>query len=272
MAWYQRSTGGVRFRCCIGHLFLAAAGAAMWSVPAVANTSSCSSTTPVSTGCAVVDSAFFNPTINGLVNSYNGTFNQDDNIQVFEVDVTGLAQLYADTYSYGGGTDLTGAAITPGGFATEFSLFDTNGNFIENSNISNCPVMGQQNNPSTNLCYDSALTATLTAGTYYVALTENNNDGTVGSCLFTGACATAATPASTVNPAAFTEGGMGNFTATEFGCGQPDFCDPFNDAMDGTYDLDIGLGVPEPASFGLVSMALVCGMFLLWRNRRLARG
>jgi hypothetical protein len=252
-------------RTPVGLVLAAAAGALILSVPAHADTVICSPTTPVSTNCS--NPATLTPP-NNLINAFTGTFNSDDNLQLFEIDVTtNNEQLSVASFSYGGGVDMTGATITPpgpgyGGFATEFALFSSTGAFITDSSISNCPApaSGQQSNPSTGLCYDNALNWQVQTGTYYLVLTENDNEAN-GLNLFSSG--------TTVTNSAFTEGGAGNFTAPS--CGGTPFCDPFGDQMDGTYDVDVRLAIPEPGSLGLVSAPLAFGLFLLWRRLKISR-
>jgi hypothetical protein len=240
-------------------LIFGVASALALTVPAYADAITCSATTPVSTGCTNV--ATLTPT-NNLITAFSGTFNSDDNIQIFQLTVTGgNEQLTVESFSYGGGIDMTGTTIVPpgpgfGGFATEFALFNSTGGFVTDSSISNCPMNGQQNNPATTLCYDNALSWLVGNGTYYLALTENNNEAT-GNNLFSSG--------TTVTNSAFSQGGNGDFTAPL--CGGTAFCDPFGDQMDGSYDVDVRLAIPEPGSLGLVSAALALGLFLVRRRR-----
>ena len=102
-----------RRRGFLKSILFAATVVSMFSVPAMASTSFCSvSVTPLSTGCSVVASNLSYAGGDGTVSSFSGTFNDDDNIQAFEVDVTLNEALSVDTFSYGGGVDLTGATIS----------------------------------------------------------------------------------------------------------------------------------------------------------------
>jgi hypothetical protein len=240
------------------------------SVPAKATIAACGASSGSPTCNAPSESTTSPYLSNGTIDSFSGLFSGDSNIQVFAVNVgAGMGVLTAATFSYGGGHDLTGASVTvptpgDGGFATQIAVFDSGGNFMGNTGTSNCPSFGQQNNGATGECFDNALSLGVAPGTYYVALTESGISGgnlSNGNNLFT-------TVPSAINLAAFNQGSGGNFTAS-YSCGQAAFCDVFGDPMDGTYDLDIGVGTPEPGSFGLVALALGVGVFLTWRRRKL---
>ena len=79
----------------------------------------------------------------------------------------------AITYSYAGGTSLTGAVVAPGGLEPYLSLFDGAGNFLASTFAAGCP-------PGANTiggnCFDVLLNAgTLGPGTYQIALTSWEN-------------------------------------------------------------------------------------------------
>jgi hypothetical protein len=264
--------GAVRVRAVV---FAPIILAALCSFPAFANTSSCSSVTPVATGCTPVDSNFFNSSLNASVDTFSGTFTADDNIQVFEIDVTAQqVNLTMQSFAYGGGTDFTGNTVsipTPstfgplGGFASVFSLYDSTGALLTSDfTFNGCGLSPV--NPTTGACYDASLTATVGTGVYYLALTENNNFPNGGDLFSSGVI---------VDPTAFNEGSNPTFTSNFSGgvfCAAP-FCDPEGNQMNGNYAVDIATQtvVPEPGSFALLS----CGSFLalsLYRRRRRVSG
>jgi hypothetical protein len=79
------------------------------------------------------------------------------------------------TYSYGGGTSVTGAVVAAGGFEPYLSLFDGSGNFLASANFDGitCPAGANTYNGN---CYDVSLDAgVLAAGTYQIALTDWQN-------------------------------------------------------------------------------------------------
>jgi hypothetical protein len=248
-------------------------------MPAWATNSSCSSVTPVATGCTITDTGFYNAGLNATGNSFSGTFNLDNNIQVFEIDITVATTLTIQTFSYGGGPDFAGNAVVAGGFAPDLALFGTDSGVPDynlvatNGGASYCGA----GNPGVGGCQDASITLTVNPGTYYLALTEQdnyyqglNNSGNGG--LFVGDVI-----GNGVDPTAFQEGfsnpGVPNFTGPNCGGSAP-FCDPFGDQMDGDYELDImasNPAVPEPGSFGLAFLGFAFAFFLLRRSRS-ARG
>ena len=93
-------------------------------------------------------------------------------VQSFVVNTT--TTMEAITYSYGGGTSLTGPVVPSGGLEPYLSLFDAGGNFLASTfSGTTCP-------PGANTvggnCFDVSLDGgTLTPGTYFIALTAFEN-------------------------------------------------------------------------------------------------
>jgi hypothetical protein len=89
---------------------------------------------------------------------------------VYTFPVYSTTTMEAVTYSYGGGTSLTGAMVASGGLEPYLSLFDSNGNFLASTYYgTTCPPGA--NSVGSN-CYDVLLNGgTLTPGTYQIALT-----------------------------------------------------------------------------------------------------
>lgn len=97
-------------------------------------------------------------------------------VNSFTVSTT--TTMEAITYSYGGGTSLTGAVVPAGGLEPYLSLFDGSGNFLESTFLGS--LMGTNCPPGANLvagnCFDVELDGgTLTPGTYYIALSAWEN-------------------------------------------------------------------------------------------------
>jgi hypothetical protein len=88
--------------------------------------------------------------------------------------VASTSTMSAITYSYGGGTSLTGASVASGGLEPYLSLFDASGNFLASTYFgTTCPLGA---NTYDGNCYDESLDGgTLAAGTYYIALTAFEN-------------------------------------------------------------------------------------------------
>ncbi len=89
-------------------------------------------------------------------------------------NVADTSTMMAITYSYGGGNSLTGPTVTAGGLEPYLSLFDASGNFLASTYFgTTCPTGAGTYDGN---CYDVALDGgTLTAGTYYLALTAYAN-------------------------------------------------------------------------------------------------
>jgi hypothetical protein len=97
-----------------------------------------------------------------------GTFNADDNVQLFTVAIAAPAAVDIRSYGYAGGTTSTGTVVPAGGFDTILTLFDASGVFIDD----NDEGAGVALDPLTGLAADARITTTLTAGNYIVALTQ----------------------------------------------------------------------------------------------------
>jgi hypothetical protein len=82
----------------------------------------------------------------------------------------------AVTYSYGGGTSLTGPIVPAGGFEPNFSLFDGSGNFLTSNSSSGTGTCPAGANTFNGFCYDVKLDAgVLAAGSYTLVLSEFTN-------------------------------------------------------------------------------------------------
>jgi hypothetical protein len=185
-----------------------------------------------------------------------GTFTADDQVQYFSLNLGAPAAITLQTFGYAGNAGLSVAA---GGFDPELSLFRASGTFITYNDDAGCPTVTAD--PVTGNCWDAKIvTGTLAAGTYFVALTESNNDPN-GPTLADG----------------FTRVGQGNYTCSEFFPPHTGpFCDVSPAVRNGHWAFQVtgvtaavsGL-VPEPSSFVLAAF----GIFVLFqiRGRRMYR-
>ena len=178
--------------------------------------------------------------------SFTGTFQQDDNAQFFAFSVTVSTAVTLQTWSYGGGTDALGQAISSGGFYTVLTLYSGSGHLIDSNFAPGTPPCSHGNvDPVSGLCGDAFLTDTLGVGSYLVALTEYPNLPN-GLNLSDG----------------FVESGQGNFTGPQL-CGVTGaFFDPNCHKRTGNFELDIvgpnaAAVVPEPASLFATGLALL---------------
>jgi len=105
----------------------------------------------------------------------NSDFDYAQSAAVVDSFVVGsTSTMSAITYSYGGGTSLTGAVVAAGGLEPYLSLFDASGNFLASTFFgTQCPAGA---NIYDGYCDDESLDGgTLAAGTYYIALTAFQN-------------------------------------------------------------------------------------------------
>ncbi|MEO8248105.1 MAG: DVUA0089 family protein [Burkholderiales bacterium] len=200
--------------------------------------------------------------------SFNGTFNQDDNVRLINFTADGSSNVYLVSYGYAGGTQADGTTFSRGGFDTILSLFNSTGSLINSNDdgSSSCfsgaagVAPGTVNglaDPNTGVVYDTCFSSVLAAGTYTVAVTEYASFAN-GPNLSNG----------------FSKDGTGNFTAGNSACTQGSFCDvtgtPVFANRTNVWAYDVlnvaaaagpgpgpGPGtVPEPGSLLLVGLAL----------------
>jgi hypothetical protein len=177
--------------------------------------------------------------------SFTGSFQTDNDVQLFTVTVDSPTTATFLTLSYAGGTNAADQVIPPGGFAPDLWLFDSTG-----ENVAEFTAGGPgEVNDGVGGYQDDYGTYFLEPGTYTLALTEWFN-----------------------SPA-------GDFLADGFnGGGNPDcdFCDPVSDQMDSNWAVDIlsvdsaseqgpSATTPEPGSLILLSSGLGC---FSWIRRR----
>jgi len=176
--------------------------------------------------------------------SFTGTFNQDDNVQLFAFTLNAPSTVTIKTWSYGGGTNAAGQVIPAGGFATDLALFSGSGALIGFTDSGSCPP--QNIDPGTGLCGDGLLTKNnLAAGSYTVALSEFFNIPN-GLNLSSG----------------FLEDGMGNFTGQTLCGATGGFRDAGCNQRKNNYALDItgvsaATAVPEPSFMLITGIVLV---------------
>jgi hypothetical protein len=197
--------------------------------------------------------------------SFTGSFTSDDNVQLFTFSVGSTSLVTLLTTSYAGGVNAAGQTIPQGGFDPILALFSSSGALVGQNDD------GDNNVPADSVTgehFDTFLQTTLAPGTYTVSVMEFDNFAN-GPNLSNG----------------FARAGLGNFTASG-NCAM--FQDVDGSCRTGNWAFDIlgvgaategggggegggGNAVPEPSSFALLFVGLVCvGFGLKARNLQMA--
>jgi hypothetical protein len=181
--------------------------------------------------------------------SFVGTFNQDDDVQLFNFTADGSSTVTLRSYGYAGGTQADGNVVPAGGFDPILSLFDGAGNLIADQDDAGDDGNVVPADPVTGRRFDVLFDQILAAGAYTVAISQFNNFA-IGPTLLNG----------------FARQGEGNFTG--FDCSVPggSFLDTgFSDCHQRTnawaFDLlnvetAAAVGIPEPSTVALFAIAL----------------
>ncbi len=188
--------------------------------------------------------------------SFAGTFDVDNDVQLFNFTLDGASTVYLVSYAYGGGTQANGAEHAQGGMDTIVTLFDSTGAFVTQNDdgLSTCfggaealgPGIDAGNTDTiTGTRSDPCLSRVLAAGDYTVAVSQYDNFANAPN-LTDG----------------FQEDGQGNFTGA-FRCSNDSFCDLSGDNRTNVWAYDIlnvsaaDVVVPVPAAAWLFGSALL---------------
>jgi hypothetical protein len=188
--------------------------------------------------------------------SFKGSFNSDDDVQLFNFTVDSTSEVTLKTLSYAGGTQADGTIVSDGGFDPILSLFDSSGDLIDRNDDGNFDEVPAD--PTTGQYYDTFLQSLLDPGTYTVAVSQYNNFP-VGSNLSQG----------------FIRQGQPNFTS-DYGCSTGRFCDINRNSRTNSWAFDIlnvdrastpPTIIPEPATvLGTLAFGILGGSF--WKKRK----
>lgn len=164
--------------------------------------------------------------------SFQGTFDQDDDVQQFFFTTTGSSDVILRSWGYAGGVNAAGDAIDAGGFDPILALFNaTTGELIDTNDDDETGTVAAD--PLTGEYYDTYLDiGTLLAGQYIVAVMEYDNFAN-GPFLSDG----------------FTRNGQGNFTAVDGFTECPDNQPAFNDVSG-----EVGCGRTNKWAFDILGV------------------
>jgi hypothetical protein len=187
--------------------------------------------------------------------TYSGTFNTDDQLDVFNFTVSQASQVTFETDSYGGGM-LGGSTVAAGGFVPILTLFSSTGAFLAVDGGDGTCQAGMSSDATTGMCDDAEITSTLSPGAYSLVLSEFFNYAN-GPNLSDG----------------FSETGQGDFTGpicgTTGGFYETDVapCAQRTDAYSVTETATpLVAAAPEPGSLMLSTLPIVALCFARWRK------
>jgi hypothetical protein len=185
--------------------------------------------------------------------SYSGTFTFDSDVETIPFTLTAPGVVSAITFGYGGGTNAASQVFTAGGFAPSLALYLVSDSSLQAQDALGGSVIpaggcsnGTNEDTSVDLCLDATLNFSAAAGSYILVLSEQSvNDG--------------------LDPMSYPLPPDTNATT-------PPFMDVFGNQRNGQFAIDVTLpdastGVPEPATWTLMSSGILAGVAFARRKR-----
>lgn len=105
--------------------------------------------------------------------SFNGQFQNDNDVQLFNFTVGAPSSISLRSWSYAGGVNAQGQLIARGGFDPILALFDSTGQKIAEQDDARCPAVAADS--VTGRCWDTFFTTTLEAGSYTASVQQFSN-------------------------------------------------------------------------------------------------
>jgi hypothetical protein len=168
--------------------------------------------------------------------TFEGTFTSDDQLAMIDFSLSGPGSVILRTEGYAGNV---ADGRSSGGFDPVLSLFDSTGFLIGLNRDGGCPPVSSD--PATGNCWVSYLALPLPAGSYFLALTEEDNLS-FGPTFADG----------------FSRSGEGNFTPGLTGIPGDSFLDLSPSQRNGNWAVVLeGVDAPEPGALGLVLIGIV---------------